>query len=140
MTRAGALVRWARAPRGEISIDNEARQITLVLPGMTGFRHDKTGLVPFLQGDFQAEPVPFPDACWPLPIAISDMTFRQLQDELARQERSLAEALPRAASKGELLDPPKADARGPGFGDDHAGAGLSQSAGGVFLCLLWLSP
>ena len=85
-------------------IDNEARQITLVLPGMTGFRHDKTGLVPFMQGDFQAEPVPLPDASQPLPIAISDMTFRQLQDELARQERSLAEALPHAASKDDLLE------------------------------------
>ena len=104
----GALVRWARSPRGEICIDNEARQITLVLSNMTGFRHDKTGVVPLMHGDdFGLPPVPFPNAGQPLPIAISDMTFRQLQDELARQERSLAEALPRAASKGDLLDAQK---------------------------------
>ncbi len=100
----GALVRWAKAPRGVIIIDNEARQITLVLPGMTSMERDKTGWVPLGGGDWPLEPQPFPKASEALPIAISDMTFRQLQAELARQERGLASVPPPGASKDELLE------------------------------------
>ena len=103
----GALVRWAKAPRGTIIIDNEARQITLVLPEMTCMGRDKYGWAPVVTGDFPLPPVPFPNAGQPLPIAISDMTFRQLRAELARQERSLAGVLPRGASKEALLEAQK---------------------------------
>jgi lipopolysaccharide export system permease protein len=103
----GMLVRWAKAPRGVIMIDNEARQITLALPDMICFGRDKTGLVPLMRGDFTIPPVEFPRAGQALPIAISDMTFRQLRAELARQERGLAGVLPRGASKEELLEAQK---------------------------------
>ena len=104
----GALVQWAKAPRGEIMIDNEARQITLVLPGMTCMGRDKNGWAPI--GDrrlSRCRRCLSPKPTKPLPIAISDMTFRQLRAELARQERGLAGALPRGASKEELLESQK---------------------------------
>ena len=100
----GALVKWAKSPRGVIIIDNDAQQVTLALPEMTCMERDKTGWVPLGSGDWTFEAQPLPKASDPLPIAISDMTFRQLQAELARQERGLAGVPPPGASKDELLE------------------------------------
>ena len=43
-------------------IDNEARQITLVLPGMTCYGRDRIGWCPGHVGDYPLPPVPFPKA------------------------------------------------------------------------------
>jgi lipopolysaccharide export system permease protein len=100
----GQLVRWAKAPGGTIIIDSVTKKISLSLTNMTTFRRDQNGWVPLVTGDL-----------WPLeapndltktneaqPIAISDMTFRQLEAQLARQERGLAGPLPRVATRAEL--------------------------------------
>jgi lipopolysaccharide export system permease protein len=99
----GALVRWAKSPRGIIIIDNDRREITLRLPEMTSFERDKDGWTPMVNGDLPLEPKPFPKAGEALPIGISDMTFRQLRAELARLERGLESVPPRGASKDALL-------------------------------------
>jgi len=103
----GALVRWAKAPAGTIIVDTNARQITLVLPGMTSMTRETNGWLPGVAGDVPLTPVPFPKADEALPIAISDMTFQQLRSELARQERGLAGVPPRGASREDLLDAQK---------------------------------
>jgi lipopolysaccharide export system permease protein len=100
----GALVRWAKAPTGQIIIDNDAKEITLVLPGMTSFERDKNGWTPLVNGQIPLAPVDFRKADAAIPIAISDMTFRQLRAELARQESDLASVLPRGASRYDLLE------------------------------------
>jgi lipopolysaccharide export system permease protein len=100
----GQLVRWAKAPGGTIIIDSVTKKISLALTNMTTFRRDQNGWVPLMTGDL-----------WPLeapndltksneaqPIAITDMTFRQLEAQLARQERGLAGPLPRVATRAEL--------------------------------------
>ena len=101
----GAMVRWAKAPTGVIIVDNIKREISLVMPGMTAYHQDKNGWLPLMSADyFPLDPVPFPKADEAIPIAISDMTFRQLRAEQARQERTYADVLPRGASKDQLLD------------------------------------
>ncbi|HXR05715.1 MAG TPA: LptF/LptG family permease, partial [Candidatus Acidoferrum sp.] len=100
----GSQIRWAKAPKGVLIIDNVARKITLILTNMTSFAHDQNGWMPMLSGDWPLEPRDFPKADEALPIAISDMTFRQLRAELARQERGRAGVLPRGASRDELLE------------------------------------
>jgi lipopolysaccharide export system permease protein len=99
----GALVRWAKAPRGIVQIDYDARQITLRLPDMTSFERDKDGWAPMVNGDLPLEPKPFPRVDELPPVGISDMTFRQLRAELARQERGLGGVPPRGASREALL-------------------------------------
>ncbi len=100
----GSQIRWAKAPKGVLIIDNVARKITLILTNMTSFEHDQNGWMPMLIGDWPLEPRDFPKADEALPIAISDMTFRQLQAELARQELGRAVVPPRGASRDALLD------------------------------------
>jgi lipopolysaccharide export system permease protein len=100
----GSVIRWAKAPKGVLIIDNAARKITLILTNMTSFARDQNGWMPMLSGDWPLEPRDFPKADEALPIAISDMTFRQLRAELARQERGRAGILPRGASRDELLE------------------------------------
>jgi lipopolysaccharide export system permease protein len=100
----GSVIRWAKAPKGVLIIDNVARKITLILTNMTSFARDQNGWMPMLSGDWPLEPRDFPKADEALPIAISDMTFRQLRAELARQERGRAGILPRGASRDELLE------------------------------------
>ena len=100
----GAMVRWAEAPTGVIIIDNIKREISLAMQGMTTYQHDKYGWKPVGYGDWPLDPVPFPKADAAIPIAISDMTFRQLRAEQARQERGHADILPHGASKDQLLE------------------------------------
>jgi lipopolysaccharide export LptBFGC system permease protein LptF len=57
-----------------------------------------------VSGDVPLPSQDLPKADERLPIAISDMTFRQLQAELARQERGVAVPLPRSATRDELLE------------------------------------
>ena len=101
---AGALVRCATASNGTIIVDNIARQITLVMPGMISLEHHTNGWFPSVSGDVPLAPVPFPKDDEARPTALGDMTFRQLRAELARQERGLAGVPPRGASKEELLE------------------------------------
>ena len=100
----GALVRWAKALHGIIMIDNDKREVTLSLPDMTCFERDKDGWAPLASGYMPLEPKPFPKAGEAVPIGISDMTFRQLRAELARQERGLADVPPPGASKAAILE------------------------------------
>jgi lipopolysaccharide export system permease protein len=100
----GSQIRWAKAPKGFLIIDNVARKITLILTNMTSYERDQNGWMPMLSGYWPLEPKDFPKADEALPIAISDMTFRQLRAELARQERGRAGVLPRGASRDELLE------------------------------------
>jgi lipopolysaccharide export system permease protein len=99
----GALVRWAKSPEGVIEIDYEARRVTLRLPNMTSYKRDKNGWEPMANGDLPLDSVPFPSNDEPLPIPISDMTFRQLQAELARLEHGFESVPPRGASKEAIL-------------------------------------
>jgi lipopolysaccharide export system permease protein len=98
------LVRWAKGPTGVLCIDYKAREITLVMPGMKCMQRDKNGWVPFMNGYWPFEPKPFPNAGELPPIRISDMTFRQLRAELARQERGLESVPPKGASRDDLLE------------------------------------
>ena len=101
----GSQIRWAKAPKGVLIIDNVARKITLILTNMTSFAHDQHGWIPMLSSDdWPLEPRDFPKADEALPIAISDMTFLQLRAELARLERGLAVVPPRGASRDALLE------------------------------------
>jgi len=101
----GQLVQWAKAPSGRITIDKIAGKVTLHLTNMITFRRDQNGWLYQGQGDWPLEaPMDFSKTEQALPIAISDMTFRQLRAELARQERGLAGPLPRAASRQDLLE------------------------------------
>jgi lipopolysaccharide export system permease protein len=100
---SGTLVRWAKAPTGVIIVDNIASNTTLDLQDMTSYERDKNGWRPFLGGSTPLEPQPFPKSDAPPPVAISDMTFHQLQAELARQEHDYSAALPRGASREELV-------------------------------------
>jgi lipopolysaccharide export system permease protein len=99
----GAQIRWAKAPGGKIIIDNAARTVTLALTNMTTFQRDANGWFPLMSGDWPLKPQDLPKADERLPIAISDMTFRQLEAELARQERGLSSPLPLSATRAELL-------------------------------------
>jgi lipopolysaccharide export system permease protein len=100
----GAQIRWAKSPGGRIIIDNVAKKINLALTNMTNFRRDTNGWFPDVSGDVPLPSQDLPKADERLPIAISDMTFRQLQAELARQERGVAVPLPRSATRDELLE------------------------------------
>ncbi len=101
----GQLERWAKAPSGRIIIDKIAGKVTLHLTNMITFRRDQNGWLYQGQGDWPLEaPMDFSKTDQALPIAISDMTFRQLRAELARQERGLAGPLPRGASRQDLLE------------------------------------
>ncbi len=99
----GSQIRWAKAPGGRIIIDNVAKKITLALTNMNTYERDTNGWFPLMRGDWPLI-TDFPKTDETLPIAISDMTFRQLQAELARQERGLASPLPREATRVELLE------------------------------------
>ena len=103
----GTLVRWAKSPTGIIVVDNEARQVSLRLPEMTSFERNKDGWMPIVNGDLPLDSQPLPADDKPLAIAISDMTFRQLQAELARMERAVGNAPPPGASRAALLEAQK---------------------------------
>jgi lipopolysaccharide export system permease protein len=98
----GAQFRWAKAPGGRIMIDDVKKTIGLALTNMTTYRHDTNGWFPLMSGDWPLTPQDLPKDDEKMPIAISDMTFRQLEAELARQERGLAGPLPRVATRDEL--------------------------------------
>jgi lipopolysaccharide export system permease protein len=100
----GTLVRWAKAPHGIIVIDNDKREVTLQLPGMTSFERTKDGWEPIANGTLPLEPRKLPAPGEPLPLGIGDMTFRQLRAELARQERGIVDVPPPGASKTALLE------------------------------------
>jgi lipopolysaccharide export system permease protein len=99
----GALVRWAKSPRGVIVVDNDRREISLFMPEMTSYERTKDGWTPMVNGNLPLDPVPFPAADEPLRIPISDMTFRQLQAELAKLEHGFESVQPPGSSKEDLL-------------------------------------
>ena len=98
------LVFWCKAPRAEIIIDTNNKEISLYMHDMSSFRRDKTGWQPGVAGDGPLPGVPFDSQPREsLTVAISDMTFRQLRAELARRERGFAPIPTPGASKEELL-------------------------------------
>jgi lipopolysaccharide export system permease protein len=99
----GALVRWAKSPTGVIIIDNDRKEISLFMPDMTSYERTKDGWTPMVNGNLPLDPVPFPSSDESLRIAISDMTFRQLQAELAKLEHGFESVQPLGSSKADLL-------------------------------------
>jgi len=97
----GTQVRWAKAPNGEMLIDNVARKIILALTNMTSFQRGQNGWFPLITGDYPLDADLPKEEAYRVPI--SDMTFRQLLAELARQERGMSTPLTRGASTEELL-------------------------------------
>lgn len=98
------LVFWCKAPRAEIIIDTNNKEISLYMHEMSSYRRDKAGWAPGVAGDGPLPAVPFDSQPRELlTVAISDMTFRQLRAELARRERGFAPVPTPGASKDELL-------------------------------------
>jgi lipopolysaccharide export LptBFGC system permease protein LptF len=73
------------------------------MPDMTSYERTKDGWTPMVNGNLPLDPVPVPSSDESLRIAISDMTFRQLQAELAKLEHGFESVQPLGSSKADLL-------------------------------------